>query len=189
MISTDLQNSIYLVRYGQVPENAHARWSNEPSASVSTLDRGDVVILHTHRGLQMGTILEKLTATADSRVTDTDSWEISCQILRKAVSNDIAADQSQRQRAVSEFVSWNDRIAQWKLSLELIDLEWTYDDEQKLILYVLNDRGAETTRLALLAAAAGLGVIEVQPVTATGLAVASPKGGGCGSGGCGSHRH
>ena len=46
--------------------------------------------------------------------------------------------------------------------MELIDLEWTLD-KSKLILYVLNDRGPEATRLGLQAAAAGLGTVEVQP--------------------------
>jgi hypothetical protein len=51
-------------------------------------------------------------------------------------------------------------------------------------LYVLTERGPATTTLALQAAAEGLGLIEVQPVSAAGL-VAVPSGGGCGTGGCG----
>ncbi len=76
------------------------------------------------------------------------------------------------------------RIDEWKLSLELIDLEWTLD-KSKLILYVLNDRGPESTKLALQAAAAGWGTIEVQPVGPDGP-ISVSQGGGCGSGHCGS---
>ena len=44
--------------------------------------------------------------------------------------------------------------------------------------------GAETTKLALQAAAAGLAVVEVQPVNADGpVPLAAAGGGGCGSGG------
>ena len=66
------------------------------------------------------------------------------------------------------------------------DLEWTLD-RQKLVLYVLGGRGPDTTRLALQAAAAGLSVIEVQPVSAEGVVPLPAAGGGCGSGGCGCH--
>ena len=67
------------------------------------------------------------------------------------------------------------------------DMEWTLD-RQKLVLYVLGGRGPETTKLALQAAAAGLAVVEVQPVDANGpVPVPAAGGGGCGSGGCGSH--
>ena len=89
----------------------------------------------------------------------------------------------QQQRAAAEFAEWQQRITDWQLQLQLIDLEWTLDD-QKVILYVLNDQNAETTRLALLAAAAGMGIVQVQPVSAEGVIPPEPKGGGCGSGGC-----
>ena len=68
------------------------------------------------------------------------------------------------------------------VDVQLVDLEWTLD-RGKLILYVLNERGPECTKLAIQAAAAGFGLIEVQPVSKDGL-VDLPKGGGCGSGGC-----
>ena len=83
-----------------------------------------------------------------------------------------------------EFLDWQQRLADWQLQLQLTDLEWTLD-QQQIILYVLNGQDAETTRLALLAAAAGLGIIHVQPVAAEGV-VQATGGGGCGSGGCGS---
>jgi len=73
---------------------------------------------------------------------------------------------------------------QWGLSLELIDLEWTLD-RQKLILYVICDRGPDTTKLALQAAASGFGVVEVQPVSSTGLVTIPQSSCGSGGGGCG----
>ena len=82
-----------------------------------------------------------------------------------------------------QFSGWIRRLRTWQLQLELIDLEWTLD--RRLILYVLNARGAETTRLALLAAAHGDGTVHVQPVNADGVVSASSGGSGCGSG-CGS---
>jgi hypothetical protein len=69
--------------------------------------------------------------------------------------------------------------------LQLVDLEWLFEPE-KLVLYVLNERGPDCTKLALQAAAAGLGIIEVQPVDAQGV-VRLESTGGCGTGGCGCH--
>src|SRR5436853_217540 len=68
------------------------------------------------------------------------------------------------------------RIEEWNLALELVDIEWTLD-RQKLVLYVLGGRGAETTKLALQAAAAGLAVVEVQPVNADGPVPLATSGG------------
>ena len=89
-------------------------------------------------------------------------------------------DRSSRDQQTAEdsFTEWLVRAEKWKLQLELIDIERTLDD--RLILYVLNDRSAEATRMALLAAAGGFGVIHVQPVSAEGIVQAS-GGGGCGS--------
>jgi hypothetical protein len=105
---------------------------------------------------------------------------------RRGVELGSALDRDElRREAQAAYSDWHNRIAQWKLDLELIDLEWMLD-RQKLVLYVLGGRGPDTTRLALQAAAAGLAVIEVQPVDDSGL-VAVPSRGGCGSGACGCH--
>ena len=75
-----------------------------------------------------------------------------------------------------------------QFELELIDMEWLLDREQ-LILYVLNERGSDCTKLALYSAAKGLGTIVVQPVGMDGLVqMPTATTGGCGSGGggCGS---
>ncbi|MFO0976393.1 MAG: hypothetical protein U0996_08345 [Planctomycetaceae bacterium] len=63
----------------------------------------------------------------------------------------------------------------------MIDIERTLD--RRLILYVLNEHDPETTRLALLAAAGGHGIIHVQPVTSDGIPPEKSKG-GCGDCGC-----
>ena len=99
-----------------------------------------------------------------------------------ATDNDLATAEKNEQTTEAAFPGWIERCGKWKLQLELIDLEMTLDS--RLILYVLNDRGAETTRMALLAAAAGLGIVHVQPVSAEGVVQAS-GGGGCGS--CSNH--
>ena len=109
----------------------------------------------------------------------------SVSIVRIASNDDCSTFERLRAECEQEFNEWQRRIESWNLRLELIDLEWTLDRD-KLVLYVLNDRGPDCTRLALQAAAAGLGIIEVQPVDSSGL-MQSPTGHGCGSGGCCGH--
>jgi hypothetical protein len=107
-------------------------------------------------------------------------------VLRRATPEDEVRHAELVREAQGAFVEWQGRIVEWKLDLDLIDLEWTLD-HQKLVLYVLGGRGPETTKLALQAAAAGLAVVEVQPVDANGPVPVLLGGGGCGSGGCGCH--
>jgi cell fate regulator YaaT (PSP1 superfamily) len=134
--------------------------------------------VRTHRGLELATVLETLRPAAKPEEVESDFV-----VVREATAEDQFEFTGLATRAGDEFEAWTKRIADWKLDLQLVDLEWTLDRE-KLILYVLNDRGPECTRLAIQAAAEGLGLVEVQPVAATGL-VPKEQGGGCGSCGCG----
>ncbi len=164
---------VYLVRYGTTPEVARCLVDAEME-----LSRGDAVVVRTHRGEQLGTLLERERSTASVE-------EIEFEILRRATDGDRAQAEASRRRCDRAFGEWTERIATWNLQLELLDVEETLDSA-KTILYVLCDRGPDSTKLALQAAATGLGIIEVQPVSAEGLVVTAPSGGGCGSGGCGS---
>lgn len=180
-------NDVVLVRFGTIPEVGRfaCTLAERP-------ERGQPVVVDTHRGPELGTVLEfvrsKPNGVAPANGTEKpepDSWHV----LRAATADDLAMHETLKEQAGTDFTAWQQRIHAWGLELELIDVEWTLD-KQKLILYVLGDRGAETTKLALQAAAEGQTVIEVQPVSADGV-VAMPAGGGggggCGSGGCGCH--
>jgi cell fate regulator YaaT (PSP1 superfamily) len=172
-----------LVRYGAIPEVSRFR----PPADVS-LQWGQNVVVHSHRGPELGVLLnagrERAAAAAPAAETPLDELPA---MLRVATVDDLEQHATLRREAQDAFEQWQSRIREWKLDLELIDLEWTLD-RQKLVLYVLGGRGPDTTRLALQAAAAGLSVIEVQPVSAEGVVpLPTGGGGGCGSGGCGCH--
>jgi cell fate regulator YaaT (PSP1 superfamily) len=168
-----------LVRYGAISEVS--RFVN---ASGGTLGRGSEVVVQSHRGLETGLLLEDAPAEVNgSFAPESDEADVA-RIVRPLSDDDRREGQSLRSECEAQFAGWQARIRDWKLQLELIDLEWTLD-RSKLILYVLNERGPECTRLALQAAAAGLGVIEVQSVGPDGL-VPAESGHGCGSGGCGS---
>jgi cell fate regulator YaaT (PSP1 superfamily) len=112
----------------------------------------------------------------------TEDDEVSFHVVRVASVDDHGILARQTHAAAAEFAEWNRRIAKWGIDVQLVELERTLDDD-KLILYVLNERGPECTRLAIQAAAEGLGIIEVQPVAREGLVPPEPKG-GCGSCDC-----
>jgi cell fate regulator YaaT (PSP1 superfamily) len=161
-------NMLALVRHGMIAEVSRLRVADGVDVS-----RGQLVVARTHRGIQLGTVLE---------VKDGDQEDGESSVLRRATADDEQAQLALMQATHQEFLAWQERIANWKLDLQLVDLEWTLD-RSKLILYVLNERGPECTRLALNAAASGLGVVEVQPVNSEGP-LAVEGGGGCGSCGC-----
>ena len=170
-----------LVRYGAIPEVARfACQLDRPPG------RHDRVVVLSRRGPELGTTLEALRPHSGPAGTSSPESaspvDAACQVLRRATAEDEARHAELRREAEGDFDQWQRRIREWNLELELLDLEWTLDGE-KLVLYVLGGRGPETTKLALQAAAAGLAVIEVQPVGPEGP-VAVPSG-GCGAGGCG----
>lgn len=168
---------IALVRYGAVPEVARCAIPDE----LEVVRDSDVVV-RTHRGLECGRVLQLVKPPVEPGI---EIVAPSFQVERLATADDKQALQGIRERANSEFDEWNQRIQDWDLDLQLIELDWTLDEE-KLVLYVLNERGPECTKLALQIAAAGLGIVEVQPVDEDGpVAMPASGGGGCGS--CGAH--
>lgn len=138
------------------------------------------VVVETDRGLQLGRVLEQLKPGFDpSKETETEF-----KLVRLATDQDLEEARRLSEECETAFPQWCARILQWGLNLELIDLEWTLD-RSKLIFYVLCERGPDSTKLALQAAASGFGVIEVQPVSATGLVTIPQSSCGSGGGGCG----
>ena len=172
-----------LVRYGTMPEV-----SRFDADSIGAVVRGEKVLVQTHRGLQLGEVLDPVrTSLRDPTFVpeaDADTTPTSLSpVIRRASDDDLVIAQALKSDAEQAFDLWQQRITDWNLELELIDLEWTFD-RQKLILYVLNERGPDCTKFALQAADAGLGIVEVQPVDAEGLVSLPDSGGGCGSCGC-----
>lgn len=171
-----------LVRYGAVGEVARF-----PTGAADFAARGARVVVRSPRGIEVGIVLDRVpsgggaTGSESGDGSDTESEE-TLAILRRTTAEDERSVIELRAACERDFDEWRRRIGEWNLDLQLIDLEWTLD-RSKLILYVLNDRGPDCTKLALQAAAAGLGIIEVQPVDGDGLVQVQQAAGGCGSGG------
>jgi len=181
MSEPDMSETV-LVRYGLIPEVARFRMDGN-----GPYQRGERVVVQSHRGMEVGDVLETVAGSNPTSDESTDESELQPHVLRRTDEDDEDRQQRQQAECAGEFDEWAMRIAQWGLELELIDLEWLLD-RSKLVLYVLNDRGSDCTKLALYAAAEGIGPVEVQPVNAEGLVrLETAGGGGCGTGGgCGS---
>ena len=166
---------LYLLRIGVCGETV--RGMGEDSMPFA---RGDQVVLQTDRGEMLARVMQHLSAENHSTEEEVAPAN---RILRPASKYDLERLQELKRKAGQEFFLWRERIQKWQVDVELVDLEWTLDGN-KLILYVLNSRGPESTKLAIQAAAEGLGVIDVVPVSTGGVVVSAASGCGCGSGGC-----
>jgi hypothetical protein len=126
---------IALARYGRVPQVA--RFAGFGAA----VDRGAQIVVSTDRGEEIAVVLQ----VTENRKPETPDG-LTGEVVRVATDNDLASAEKNEQTTEAAFPGWIERCEKWKLQLELIDLEMTLDG--RLILYVLNDRGAETTRMA-----------------------------------------
>ncbi len=166
----------YLVRVGQIAETLRCFAESDVD-----LNRGEQIAVQTDRGLRFASVLNRLSSEPQTVEDD----EIPSRYVRRLTDDDQKRMAELRDKADEDFPHWQQRIAEWKVAVELLDLEWTLDGE-RVMLYVLNERGPECTKLALMAAAAGLGIIEVVPVSPDGQRQPTSTGSscGCGSGGC-----
>jgi len=178
MVASSPIISTFFVRHGAVPEVIKASWPGPDS-----LSRGEKVVIQTHRGTGLGTVLEGMRPSQEPGAEESPPGS---EILRSATKEDLQQAHQWQEQCHAEFPAWEKRIAAWGLDLQLIDLERTLDGA-KIVLFVLNERGPECTKLALQAAAAGLGLIEVQPVSLEGVVTLPSGGGGGGCGSCGAH--
>ena len=160
---------IALVRFGAAGEVA--RFGLPEGMLVR---RGDRVVVAGPRGEIPGIVLERLRRSHEPSAEEPTTTGA---VLRKGGDG-----RTPTATAASEYDLWQSRIAEWQIDVELLDVETSLDG--RTTLFVLNERGAEPTKLALRAVTENLGLIEVQPMDAEGV-VAASGGGGCGS--CGKH--
>lgn len=173
--STPLPARLYLVRIGLYGEPLQCQARDRQIYA-----RRQQVVVETERGEILAEILREMPSDHE-----TDGQQHSC-ILRAFGPEDKEQSAALQARSADDYSEWRQRIEDWNMPLELVDLEWTLDGK-RLMLYVLNERGPETTKLALRAAAEGFPHVDVLPVSAEGLQATSADGGGCGcgsNGGC-----
>ena len=142
--------------------------------------RSATLVVQSDRGEQLGVMLREIPPPLHPE----EQSNTTNLIVRLATEADLALGNQRIAAANSQFEAWQERIESWSVDVELMDLEWTLDGN-RLLIYVLNERGPECTKLALMAAAKGHGIVEVVPLSSDGIT--TPKNSGCGSGNCGRH--
>jgi hypothetical protein len=168
---------VVLARYGRVPQVARflcSEWRPE---------RGELIVVKTERGEELASALLTQLSQPRRGEDSVEDDDLTGEVVRRATDEDLRSSTELQTQADDVYLKWRQLASERKLQLEIIDAEYTLS--RRLVLYVLNGRGAETTRLALLAAASGYGVINVQPVSAEGIVIEPEKSGGCSSGSCG----
>lgn len=161
-----------LIRYGRIAEVA--RFELPAGICVS---RGDRVVIDSPLGQIVGEVLDE---NRNFWSQDRESEELTGTVHRLATEADDSVHLQNVRRADAEFGEWVQRIREWQIDVELVDLEFTLDGRTSL--YILNGRDAEPTKLALRAVTEHHGLIDVHPVSSEGVVPAQKSG--CGSCGC-----
>lgn len=153
------------------------------------LRRGDRVVLHTARGLELGVILREGTSRLTEMLHDSAAGEIS----RRATLNDHDQAERNRERSAKVFEDSRRLVQELNLAIEVLDVEILLD-EQQAILHTLGGN-ADPLRQALASRhdlAVFLHDLAVQPVEEAEAGCGKPGCGGghggcttCSSGGCG----
>ena len=181
----------YLVRYGFMGEVGRF------SAPSGCFERGQCVVIRSHRGMELGEILVEVAPTPSSDPSSADELTA---VLRVATPEDL-----ERNRRAAEGRSRHFRICQQVLQdadwpIDLIDVEPLLD-EHRIVLHYLGPHHLELQgllavfraehQLEVMFAAVGLDVTAEEPqaeeVATCGTGGCGSGGGGCGSGsgGCG----
>jgi len=118
----------YLLSYGQVGDFGRFR----PLQALE-LDRGDLAVIQTWRGLEMGTVLCPATEGHAHFLPNTTLG----QILRAAEPRDRAAAEQMLQRGSQLLEAGNRLAADLQLPLEVLEVEVLLDGQQAIVEYLM----------------------------------------------------
>ncbi len=186
--------SAYLIRYGLA--RAVARFATDPEGGPSGLARGAVVVVRTHRGVELGEVLAEAPAGFEAEGP-------SAPILRVAGAADLARAREVAGERSGRFEACLGVFAEGRWPLEPIDAEPLLEAGRTVLHYLGPHRLDASGLIASLRERCGLDVVlepagrdvpeeEVEaeaPAEAEGHGCGScggSAGGSCGSGGCSS---
>ncbi len=189
--------SVYLVRYGLA--RAVARFAVDPeSLAGEPLERGQVVVVRTHRGTELGEVLGE--APAAFGVASDPKTRVA-PLLRVASADDLAEARLAESRRSADFDACQAVFNEGVWPLEVIDAEPLLDEGRTVLHYLGPHRLDASGLVAVLRDRCGLDVV-LEPVgrditdeelkaEAESEVEAEPDDHGCGScgsksGGCGS---
>ncbi|MGN0489549.1 MAG: stage 0 sporulation family protein [Ruminococcus sp.] len=99
------------------------------------LNTGDMVIVETARGIECGQV-----ATANKIVDDNEIIHPLKPLIRKATENDLAHVEENKKRQEEAFKICEKKIAEHKLEMNLVDVEYTFDNNKILFYFTAEGR-------------------------------------------------
>lgn len=99
------------------------------------LNTGDMVIVETARGIECGQV-----ATANKLVDDNEIIHPLKPLIRKATENDLAHVEENKKRQEEAFKICEKKIAEHKLEMNLVDVEYTFDNNKILFYFTAEGR-------------------------------------------------
>jgi cell fate regulator YaaT (PSP1 superfamily) len=99
------------------------------------LKAGDMVIVETARGIECGQV-----ATANKIVDDNDIVHPLKPLIRQANKNDLSHVKENKKRQEEAFKICEKKIAEHKLEMNLVDVEYTFDNNKILFYFTADGR-------------------------------------------------
>ncbi len=100
-----------------------------------TLKTGDMVIVETARGIECGKV-----AMANKQVADEAIVHPLKPLIRKATDNDLFHVAENKKREKEAFRTCEKKIAEHKLNMNLVDVEYTFDNNKILFYFTADGR-------------------------------------------------
>lgn len=97
------------------------------------LKKGDRAVVETARGIECGTVLLGIHEVKDEEIIKPLK-----SVIRKATPEDIKQCEANREKEKNAFSVCNKKIAEHKLNMKLVDVEYTFDS-QKILFYFTAD--------------------------------------------------
>ncbi|MEG0034148.1 MAG: regulatory iron-sulfur-containing complex subunit RicT [Bacilli bacterium] len=105
------------------------------STNIDNLKEGDLVVVETIKGLEIGTVCSDLFSM-DLYKSDLELKPI----LREAGQNDLQTLKDNRERAIKASVVFTTEAEKLKLDMKLVDCEYTLDVSKVIFSYLADDR-------------------------------------------------
>lgn len=99
------------------------------------LETGDYVIVETARGVECGQV-----AMANREIDDKEIVHPLKKMIRKATDEDIARLKENKEKEKKAFALCEEKIAQHKLDMKLVDVEYTLDNNKILFYFTADGR-------------------------------------------------
>ncbi|MBE5790870.1 MAG: stage 0 sporulation protein [Clostridiales bacterium] len=96
---------------------------------------GEFVIVETTRGIELGEVV-----TGAREVSDEALVAPLKNVIRKATDADLAVQEKNEAREKEAFVICNQKIAEHKLEMKLVNVEYTFDDSKIIFYFTANGR-------------------------------------------------